>query len=148
MKQDGCYYCERDEAFCELLYELCDLGVSKVFFCKDQTLPGRCTIMVRDHYEELYELPKATRDAFMDDVCALSEAIMRVYHPDKINCALYGDKVRHVHFTVCPKYEGKIGWGKAFELFPENRVFLTPEEYRREMDRLRQELLQPGGGRV
>ena len=67
-KQKGCYYCERDRSFQELLFEVCDLKISKVFFCKDQTLPGRCTIMFRNHYEELYEIPRALRNEFMEDV--------------------------------------------------------------------------------
>ena len=54
MKKQGCYYCDRDEGFRELLFEICDLKASKIFLCKDQTLPGRCTIMFKDHYEEIY----------------------------------------------------------------------------------------------
>ena len=143
--EKGCYYCDRDENFRELLYELCDLKASKVFFCKDQTLPGRCTIMFKDHYEEIYLIPKAERDEYMDDVCALAETINEIYHPDKINYGIYGDNVRHVHFTVCPKYRGKVGWGGPFEMFPEDRVFLSPEEYRTEMERLKVALLKKRG---
>ncbi|MPM45180.1 hypothetical protein SDC9_91866 [bioreactor metagenome] len=148
MTQPGCYYCERDEAFCELLFELCDLRASKVFFCKDQTLPGRCTIMFKEHYEELYQIPKSERDVYLDDVCALAETITELYHADKINYGIYGDRVRHVHFTICPKYKGKIGWGGTFEMFPEDRVFLTPEEYRLQMDSLRAALLKKRGIQV
>lgn len=143
--EKGCYYCERDESFCELLYELCDLQVSKVFFCKDQTLPGRCTIMFKDHYQELYQIQKSERDAYMDDVCALAETISELYCPDKINYGIYGDTVRHVHYTVCPKYKDRVGWGSPFEMFPPNRVFLTPEQYGSEMERLRNALLKKRG---
>lgn len=143
--QAGCYYCERGEAFRELLYELCDLKVSKVFFCKDQTLPGRCTIMLAEHYEELYDIPVALRNDYMDDVCALAQTIQALYGADKINYGIYGDTVRHVHFTICPKYEDKLGWGRPFEMFPEHRVFLEPEQYEREMARLRDALLRKRG---
>lgn len=54
----GCYYCDQDEGFRSLLFKICDLKASSVFLCKDQTLPGRCTIMFRDHYNELYEIPR------------------------------------------------------------------------------------------
>jgi len=145
MTEKGCYYCERGEDFRELLFELCDLKVSKVFFCKDQTLPGRCTIMYKDHYEEIYQIPKPERDDYMDDVCALAETIRELYGPDKINYGIYGDTVRHVHVTVCPKYKDKIGWGRPFEMFPENRVFLAEEAYRAQMGRLRTALLEKRG---
>ena len=85
----GCYYCERDAAFQELLFELCDLRISKVFLCKDQTLPGRCTIMFDGgHYDELYQIPKAERDLFLDDVCLLAQTIQELFHADKINYAI------------------------------------------------------------
>lgn len=144
-KQAGCYYCDRDKDFRELLFELCDLKVSKVFFCKDQTLPGRCTIMYRDHVEELYEIPEPERSEYIADVCALAQTIRELYGADKINYGIYGDEVRHVHFTVCPKYRDKLGWGRPFEMFPEHRVFLTPEEYTAEMARLKDALLKRRG---
>ena len=142
--QKGCYYCERDEAFRELLYEFCDLRISKVFLCKDQTLPGRCTIMFNGgHYEEIYDIPKAERDLFMDDVCTLAQTIQELFGADKINYAIYGDACRHVHYTICPKYEGKLGWGTPFVLFPdpEVRVYLTPEAYEERMAMMKKALL-------
>ncbi len=139
--EKGCYYCDRDEAFRELLFELCDLRVSKVFYCKDQTLPGRCTIMFKDHYEEIYQIPKEERDLYMDDVCLLAETIKELFHPDKINYGIYGDECRHVHYTVCPKYKGKVGWGQPFIMFPEHRIFLSEEENRQRMDMMREALL-------
>lgn len=142
--KEGCYYCERDAAFQELLFELCDLRISKVFLCKDQTLPGRCTIMFNGgHYEEIYEIPKAERDLYMDDVCTLAQTIQELFHADKINYGIYGDTCRHVHYTICPKYEGKLGWGGPFVLFPDpaERIYLTEEEYKERMDMMREALL-------
>lgn len=141
--QKGCYYCERDEEFRKLLFEVCDLRISKVFLCKDQTLPGRCTIMFNGgHYEEIYQIPKAERDLFMDDVCTLAQTIQEMFHADKINYGIYGDNCRHVHYTVCPKYQDKLGWGQPFILFPEPKdlVYLTDEQYQERMDALRSAL--------
>ena len=73
--QQNCFYCDRDEEFRNLLFEVCDLTISKVFLCKDQTLPGRCTIMFKEHYEEIFQIPKADRDLFMNDVCLLAQTI-------------------------------------------------------------------------
>ena len=92
--QNGCYYCDRDEGFQELLFYVCDLKASKVFLCKDQTLPGRCTIMYKDHYEEIFQIPKAERALYMDDVCALAETIKELFGADKINYGIYGDTCR------------------------------------------------------
>lgn len=139
----GCYYCDRDEGFRELLFEVCELRASRVFLCKDQTLAGRCTIMYKEHYEEIFEIPKADRDLYMDDVCLLAETINELFHPDKINYGIYGDECRHVHYTICPKYRGKLGWGKPFVLFPDpsERIYLTDEEYKERINLLRAALL-------
>ena len=87
--------------------------------------------MFKEHYEEIYEIPKKERDLYMDDVCALAETIKEIFKADKINYGIYGDTCRHVHYTICPKYEGKLGWGTTFVMFPdpEERVYLTDEEY-------------------
>lgn len=144
MNKPGCYYCDRAEDFRSLLFEICDLRVSKVFLCKDQTLPGRCTIMYRDHVDELYLIPKAERDLFMDDVCLLAQTIRELFGADKINYAIYGDEVSHVHFTLCPKYRGKLGFGGPFVLFPkkEDLVYLTDEAYAGRIALIRSTLLK------
>ena len=135
-KKDGCFYCERDETFRSLLFEMGDLRVSKVFLCKDQTLPGRCTIMFEEHFDEIYQIPEERRNTFMGDVCAMAQTLKELFRADKINYAIYGDEVNHVHFTVCPKYKGRLGWGGPFILFPGDdvRVYLTDEEYKERMD--------------
>lgn len=134
-KADGCFYCDRDAEFQAVLYEICDLRAAKVFLCRDQTLPGRCTIMFKEHYDEIYEIPKAERDEFMDDVCALSQTIKELFDADKINYAIYGDNVTHVHYTLCPKFKGKLGWGGPFVMFPDlkDKITLTETEYQERM---------------
>ena len=103
--------------------------------------------MYKDHYEEIFEIPKAERDLYMDDVCLLAETINELFHPDKINYGIYGDECRHVHYTICPKYKGKLGWGKPFVLFPDpaERIYLTDEEYEERINLLRTALLRKSG---
>ena len=143
----GCYYCDQDEGFRSLLFKICDLKASSVFLCTDQTLPGRCTIMFKDHYNELFEIPKEERDEYMDDVCALAQTIKELFGADKINYAIYGDEVTHVHYTLCPKYRGKLGWGGPFVLFPEekDKITLTDEQYRERMERIGAAVMEKRG---
>ncbi|MCD7906926.1 MAG: HIT family protein [Clostridium sp.] len=143
----GYYYCDQDEGFRSLLFKICDLKASSVFLCKDQTLPGRCTIMFKDHYNELFEILKEERDEYMDDVCALAQTIKELFGADKINYAIYGDEVTHVHYTLCPKYRGKLGWGGPFVLFPEekDKITLTDEQYRERMERIGAAVMEKRG---
>lgn len=148
-KKEGCYYCEQNENFRSLLFRICDLKASTVFLCRDQTLPGRCTIMFKDHYDEIFQIPKEEREEFVDDMCALAETIKELFGADKINYGIYGDEVTHVHVTVCPKYRGKLGWGGPFVLFPEekDKVTLTDEEYTERMELIRKAVTAKRGVR-
>ena len=143
----NCFYCDRDEEFKKLLFEVCDLSISKVFLCKDQTLPGRCTIMFKEHYEEIFQIPKEERDLFMNDVCLLAKTISELFNPDKINYGIYGDTCRHVHYTICPKYEGKLGWGTTFVMFPDNKdlVYLSDDELEARIELLKNTLKKNSG---
>jgi diadenosine tetraphosphate (Ap4A) HIT family hydrolase len=104
--------------------------------------------MFKEHYEELYQIPKSERDVYLDDVCALAETITELYHADKINYGIYGDCVRHVHFTFCPKYKGKIGWGGTFEMFRKTEFFLYTGRISLADDSLRAALLKKRGIQV
>ncbi len=147
MPMEKCPYCDRDGRFRSLLFEVCRLRVSTVFLCKDQTLPGRCTIMYRDHCAELCDVPEEERNWFMQDVCDLQEALIELFRPDKLNTAYYGDLCRHVHFTVCPKYRDRLGWGGPFVNFPSesDMICLSEKEYLERITQIRTCLMKKAG---
>ena len=105
--------------------------------------------MFKDHYDEIFQIPKEEREEFVDDMCALAETIRELFGADKINYGIYGDEVTHVHVTVCPKYRGKLGWGGPFVLFPEekDKVTLTDEEYTERMELIRKAVTAKRGVR-
>ena len=144
---EKCQYCERNDRFRSLLFEVCKLQVSTVFLCKDQTLPGRCTIMYKEHYSELYQIPANERDQYIQDICALQETLVEIFHPDKLNIAYYGDKCSHVHFTICPKYKDRLGWGEAFVNFPleEDRIYLSESQYEQRIKQIIADLIDDIG---
>jgi len=47
----------------------------------------------------------------------------------KINYAIYGDLVPHLHYHVVPKYRGGPNWGEPFALQPPAQRYLTEEGY-------------------
>ena len=75
----------------------------------------------------------------MDEVCLLARTIKELFGADKINYGLYGDEVPHVHYTLCPKYRGRLGWGRPFVMFPEENemIVLTDEEYQERIGMIR-----------
>ena len=70
MKSDpkDCLYCQNNETLHNLMIEIAQLSVSRVFLFKEQTYRGRCLVAYKDHVNDLNELSDADRNAFMADV--------------------------------------------------------------------------------
>ncbi len=127
----NCMYCNRTEKIEGLMISVCTLKASEIFFWKEQTHPGRCVITAKEHIEEIYLLDPETRENYFKEMNALCKTIGEMYKPAKLNMAVFGDKMKHLHFHIVPKYEDGHDFGKAFGTTPiENPVYLTDEEYK------------------
>ena len=58
MKSDPkeCLYCQNNETLNNLMIEIAQLSVSRVFLFKEQTYRGRCLVAYKDHVNDLNEL--------------------------------------------------------------------------------------------
>jgi diadenosine tetraphosphate (Ap4A) HIT family hydrolase len=124
-----CFYCRKDERLHNLMIEVAPLGVSTLYLFKEQTYRGRCVVAYRGHVNELFELPDAERDLFMQDVARAAKAMKAAFNPAKINYGAYSDKLPHLHFHLVPKYEGGPSWGTTFEMMPANKQLLDEAGY-------------------
>lgn len=66
----------------------------------------------------------------MDDMAKASEALQKVFNPNKLNYASFGDKGPHIHFHIVPKYKEGAKWGAIIDMMPEEKVFLKDEQYK------------------
>lgn len=125
----SCFYCEKDQRLLALMTPLAELRWADVYLFHDQKHQGRCVAALKDHKDELWQLPSEQRDGFFGDVSLAAEAVSRYAKADKINYAVYGDKVSHFHVHLVPKKEGGLQWGVPFtDDLP--KVNLPPEEFR------------------
>ena len=106
MKSDPkeCLYCQNNETLHNLMIEIAQLSVSRVFLFKEQTYRGRCLVSYKDHVNDLNELNDEDRNAFMADVARVTRAMQKAFQPEKINYGAYSDKLSHLHFHLAPKY--------------------------------------------
>jgi len=96
-------------------------------------------VAYKEHYRELYEIPESDYLSYMKEVRAVSQAVSELYKPDKLNYAIYGDGVPHVHFHIVAKYKNGVTWGEPFsDKLPV--VHLSEQEYASEIEKLRQRI--------
>lgn len=80
MKSDpkDCLYCQNNETLHNLMIEIAQLSVSRVFLFKEQTYRGRCLVAYKDHVNDLNELTDEERNAFMADVARVTRAMQKL----------------------------------------------------------------------
>jgi diadenosine tetraphosphate (Ap4A) HIT family hydrolase len=120
-------YCLEDERVLKLMVPVCDLNRTKVYLYRENTFPGRCVVVWKDHVQKLTDLSREERRLLMDEVGLVAEAVTDLYRPDKINYLILGDCCPHLHVHVVPKYKGTPEWGRLFEMMPQPSKFLEDE---------------------
>ena len=136
----NCFYCTKDELLSKVLIEICKLDVSTLFLFREQTYRGRCVVALNAHETELFRLDEATLNRFSRDVANAAAAIQHAFGPAKINYAIYGDLVPHLHYHIVPKYPGSDQWGEPFLVHPPAQRYLDDEGYREIIGKIKEHL--------
>lgn len=79
-------------------------------FCRmvsvaDPDYPGFCRVILNRHVREMTDLPSSEQQQLMRVVFAVEAALRRLYQPDKINLASFGNMTPHVHWHIIPRWE-------------------------------------------
>lgn len=118
------------------------LPSGQVYLQPDGNFPGYCILYLGRHASELFQLTPQERASLVEDVAALAQAIWNVCKPSKLNYAILGNELPHLHVHVIPRYPNDGWWGKPIWLRPpEDRLPLAPERASEIVDGLRNELL-------
>ena len=145
MKDKNCAYCVEGELVDKFGIKILDLAASKVYLFREQSHLGRVIVASKYHVSEMVDLPRRERQAFMDDVAQVAEALHKIFRPKKINYGAYGDTGCHLHFHLVPKYENdEFEWGGVFAMNP-NRKYLSEAEYADLVAKIRAELYVGSG---
>ncbi|MDX9748289.1 MAG: HIT family protein [Paludibacter sp.] len=134
-----CLYCSKLPVLNELMIKITDLKVSELYLFKEQSHPGRCNVVYKDHGIELYELSEEERNAFMNDVVQVARAMQKVFQPAKINYGAFSDKLSHLHFHLVPKYTDGYNYGGVIEMNPQ-KVYLSEQEYLEMIEKIKSSL--------
>ena len=133
MKNTGCMYCLESEKLKSLMTFIRDLPSSKVYlYKKNSDFPGRCIVSLDTHETELFNIDEKTRHDFVESVSRVAKAVYTAAGADKINYAIYGDTVSHLHVHIVPKHKNGLDWNIPFAVSRDDK---TPEMPDREVER-------------
>jgi diadenosine tetraphosphate (Ap4A) HIT family hydrolase len=95
----ACELCENAGGVVLWQSDLC-----RVIRVDDPYYPGFCRVIWRDHVREMTDLEAGQQVLLMSVVFAVESVVRRLYRPDKINLASFGNMVPHVHWHVIPRW--------------------------------------------
>lgn len=139
MLHNDCSYCAEGTLLDAFGIKIGELPMSKVILFKEQSHRGRMIVACKKHVDDITDLSKEERTAFMEDVSHVSEIMHELFKPDKINFGAYGDTMHHLHFHLVPKYKDGYEWGGVFAMNPQE-TFLSEDEYARMIELIRSRL--------
>ena len=79
------------------------LRESVVYLHDDQFFSGWSVLVLRRHATELFELEPDERTRLMHEVSDVARALKLAFDARKVNYALFGNLVPHVHWHVIPR---------------------------------------------
>ena len=112
-----CMYCKENDFRRTMMEEIFQLPSATVMLFRDQRYYGRCVVAFRGrHVNELHELTPEELFAYSTAVAKTAKAVQQVSGAAKLNYAIYGDKVSHVHVHIVPKQRDGEDWGGPFRM--------------------------------
>lgn len=100
------------------------LSVSLLRLVPNQYVKGYCVLIHQRHVVEPYDLDKAERNAFFDDMMRAGQALESVFGATKLNFEILGNAVPHLHCHLKPRYYGDPA--PAHPIDPEEKSVLLP----------------------
>jgi diadenosine tetraphosphate (Ap4A) HIT family hydrolase len=80
-------------------------SLCRVVRVADPDYPGFCRVILNHHVREMTDLPLAERQRVMGVVFSIETTLRRLYQPDKINLASFGNMTPHVHWHIIPRWD-------------------------------------------
>lgn len=86
------------------------LAFSRVLLMNDRRYPWLLLVPERPDIAEIIDLPEADRVTLLSEIAAASEALKALFHPDKLNVAAIGNRVRQLHVHVIARFVSDPAW--------------------------------------
>jgi len=122
-------------------FAVCELKISRLVFMRNQFVRGYCVLICHEHVKEPYSLAPHNQAAFFDDLMRVGCALDELYHPEKMNFEILGNRIPHLHCHVKPRYRGDDAGGRPIDQ-DSGEVILTAAEYDHQLSLIRGAILE------
>ncbi len=109
-----------------------------IVFLGNQHHKGHTIGAVKRHIEDVLDLSKKERDIFFDTMIKIAKAIKKAMKPDKLNYALFGNWVPHLHWHIYPRYKTDADWGEPPTF--ENNSSISEREMKKIAEAIKKEI--------
>jgi len=86
------------------------LGLCRVLLMKDRRFPWLILVPERESVREIHELRPADRAVLVEEIALASEALERLFRPDKVNVGALGNVVSQLHIHVVARFASDPAW--------------------------------------
>lgn len=93
--------------------EIAALPLCRLLLMNDRRFPWLILVPERDSLQsprEIHELAPAERAELVEEIAWASEALTRLFQPDKVNVAALGNLVPQLHVHVVARFAGDAAW--------------------------------------
>jgi diadenosine tetraphosphate (Ap4A) HIT family hydrolase len=119
---------------------IAELSESTLYLHTDQFFPGWSVLVLRRHAIELFELQRDERARLIEDVNDVARALKQAFDARKVNYALFGNVVPHIHWHVIPRLAGDPAPNDPVFAVPHETVQLRPDDRTDRITRIRSRL--------
>lgn len=101
-----------------------DLKLSRVLLVNNALFPWVILVPRRNDIREIIELNKVDQAILMEEISLVSEVMMKMFTPHKLNIAALGNIVPQLHVHIIARYTTDTAWpspifGKDAKPYPE-----------------------------
>ena len=129
---DNCLICNRIEQIKrnENKHFICALESSYVVLGDSQFYKGYTLLLSKYHCTELHHLERKKRSKYLEEMAMVSEVLMNVFEPIKLNYELLGNRHAHLHWHLFPRHSDDLDINNPIWIISKeirNNTFLDAE---------------------